>query len=288
VTTTLTHFPATFPRWKRLNHEPELTHLAVRVLPALFDRIVEPTARAIAERYKVNKDTACAALKSLQLFGLLHRWRRSAGRGVWLHFAVITDAPRSWESDPAVAEAMRLMESETFEEFRHAQRIDEDPLPEVPAPEPTDNFFSPVSCPKTPDIPLKVSPDKKITDEPVDKFTRPSVDNPVDNQAPVPATYTQKLVERFLGSPDLQPHVPDALAMLHGLGFSPLARVSYAKIVAEALYSGRRLGGLYKYLTHGLTGVRSTRNVLKWRLRRLEDVLRDEKRRREASARPLV
>lgn len=263
--TVLTHLPAGFARTLRYNDAAAITHLAARCLPALYAKFCEPTARAVAARYKVNKDTAAKALRSLEFSGLLLRWRKSVGRGLWVHFALVTDDPYIWLADAGVAATMRRVETETLDRMRQQARIEPDEmLPTVPPAAPPVEVVDggspqPVSCPDPSDVPIKDSSKKNPFTEPVDNLA-------VDR-------YTARLARLLDGDPGLQPHMPDALTLLHGLGFAPLERVTYGVVLATAMRRGRTLGGLMGYLTGGMGGVRDRAGIMRWRLERLKSTL---------------
>lgn len=284
LTTVLTHLPKGFPRTLRLNDLPSLSHLAARCLPALFAGHCEPTARAVADRYRVNKDTAAKALNSLRDLGLLKRWRKSAGRGVWVHFAFLTDEPFVWNDDAKVVARMRRVENETLDAVREWAHTDEDatPMTAPPArqPSPVDN---PGGAPADPvDNPNQEGNPRSVTcqdssDVPMKDSSKKNLGSPVD--APPVDRFTARLVERLSRDPELDPYLPSALALLHGLGFAPMERASHGVVVATALRHGRHLGDLVKWLTTGMGSARDKAAVLRWRLGYLKSTLEAEKTR---------
>jgi hypothetical protein len=280
---TLRHLPAGFARMLRLNDAAGLTHLAYRCLPALLAGHCEPTARAVAARYDCNKDTAAKALRSLERYGYLHRWKRSAGRDVWLHFAVLTDDPFSWDTDPQLQAQMATVEERSMTKARDRHYIEAADLgPTIPAPRPPEPSTAPAasldeaepqltSCPgpsdpKTSDIPKKNSRKKRTP-------PTPSRRGQIAHRPPQRDRYTQRLTQLLSASPELEPHTADALEVLHGLGFPPLERARHARIVASALHSGRPLTAVIDYLTQGLASARDQMRVMRWRLTRLDRVL---------------
>jgi hypothetical protein len=261
------HLPIGFPRVLRVNDHPGITHLAQRCWQAILAGLCKPTSRAVAARYQVNKDTACKALRSLETWGFLHRWRRSAGHGIWLHFAVCTDEPFAWNHNPGLRERMDTVETTTMERARERHYLDEDDaLPPIPPPDEPEPSPALVSCPKSSDVPNKDSGRKMFTPNPK------AVDNP-----PRIDRFARRLLKMRRTAPELEPHTAPALAILHDLGFAPLERVRHAETVARALHSGRSIGTVIGYLTDGMGGARNKLAVLRWRLRRLDDALKPAK-----------
>lgn len=279
----IVHLPHGYPRTLRHNDAPLLSHLGYRVWQALLAKLCLPTCRAVAERFEVNKDTAARALRSLIASGLLHRRRRSAGRRIWAWCYVVTDEPHAWLDDTGLTDKVDRAHEHEIARLRSLHdRYDNDtpgvspdgpPVPpsETPPHEPPPERGYPqqsqvVSCPNSSDIPKKIS-SQEIS---------PPTPSPVDRVVHRLSRYERRLAE-LVGRRELEPYVPHALALLHGLGFPPLARVRHARVIAEALRSGRTLGSLTTFLTCAMDSARNPRAVLAHRLAKLAATLDRER-----------
>ena len=285
----LMHLPAGFPRTLRVNDAPLISHLGYRVWIALMEQYCAPTARAVAERFGVNKDTAARALRTLITSGLLWRERRSAGKGVFAWCYLLTDEPFAWLEDSALAEKIQQAHEREVDRLRALHQPD--PVeaavpvptpPATPAPEqgsPQEDQLD--SCPTSPDVPIKNSRREIFTPNPT----------PVGKVIHRPSR-VERIERRLLAltqsDPGLEPHIPDALALLHGLGFPPMGRVVHCRVIADALQCGLPLNDITQYLTSNLSTARSPKAVIKYRL----DVLRAEldraRRRNSPDARVLT
>lgn len=281
----IVHLPRGFARTLRANDAAGINHLGYRVWDALLANLCDPTCRAVAARFNVNKDTAARALRSLLNTGLLWRGRRSAGRGVFAWCYVVTDAPFAWLDDASLADKIDRAHAHEVERLRAYHEPDDllTPVPEPepqqePNPVPHDSGYpqeSPlVSCPNETDVSIKDSSQEISTPTP----------SPVDRVIHSPRRFTDRrlaTVHRLLthlhADHELQPHVPDALALLHGLGFPPISRLRHAVIVARALRSGRSLHALTSFLTSGMSTARNPKAVIVHRLGRLRETLDRER-----------
>ena len=280
----MVHLPAGYPRTLRCN-DGALSHLAYRCLPVLLSGDLTPTARAVAERFGCNKDTACKALRSLETCGYLRRWRVSAGRNTWLHFAVVTDESYDWELDPRLEARITEWQERTFSAFldRHHLAAEEAapavpspaarPAPAAPETSASEQVFAPSaseqvsSCPGSSDptdsdIPRK---NPSLGSSPPKPPKRAQVIHRRQRRDPV-----ERAVRRCLSQhPELEPHLPNALATLEGLRFPPRDRVKGARVLAMALARGYSLSWLISWLTERLSSARSRQVVQKWRVDRL-------------------
>lgn len=268
----LTHLPAGFPRVRR-NLGGVLTDLAYRALDALLSDFVKPTARALAEFFERNKDTGSKTLRNLEMCGYVRRWKRSAGRGAWLNFAVITDEPFAWEHDPALAARMAEMEMRVLTGFQDEHRIEPheaDPMPPPTEQAPPEESPQVNSCPG--------SSDPTDSDTPNTGFSRE--ENPLPpncgktvhkrrgrrKRATDPASFLERTLRR---SPELRPHIPDALAILHGLGYAPPDRVKAAPVLARALLCGLTTKEVISWMTERWDNVRNETALRNWRVNQL-------------------
>lgn len=268
MTTVIRHFPKPYLQNARMNIAPLVTDLGLRAWEAICRGDVAPTVRAVASRYERCRDAVSRALRSLEKGGLLYRWRRSAGKNRFVWFAVVTDEPFAWRLDDRLIARIAEIEAEEVARAKAALRDDEAYGPEVPPVEAEAVESQVGSCPASQDITNKEPLNKDLFLQPVDKPRRD--------------TYTERLTKLLGANRSLEPHLPNALALLHGLGFPPLSRANYGIVVAEALHSGRSMDGMIRYLTRSLDGARSSRAVQKSRLDKLRATLRRERSRRHA------
>lgn len=284
----LRHLPTGYPRTLRCN-DGALSHLAYRCLPPLLSGDLDPTARAVAERFECNKDTAAKALRSLEVCGYLRRWRTSIGRNAWLHYAIVTDEPYAWEVDPAFAAQVVHWQDQKTAAFRdrHGYALDADPVgppPPVPQPRPvaddpppettSDSVASPQvnSCPtssdpKDSDIPIKDSLQESPPPSPPSRGQ--VIHSPRRQRDPVLRSIRRSLTEH----PELEPHLPAALAVLEGLRFSPPDRARGARVLATALRQGYTMSSVITWLTSHLGTARNREIVQKWRINQLAGVV---------------
>lgn len=259
----LVHTPAGFARTLRANDWPLLTATGYRVWQALLNRFCDPNCRSVAARFRINKDTAARALNSLIECGLLRRARRSAGRRIFAWCYLITDEPFAWLGDKALDTKFTRAHDEEVERLRSwLDDRDEalDTLPPVPEPDAAD-AGSPqlASCPATSDVPNKDSCKEFFPPTPL----------PVDHSVHRPSRFELRMLDLHRRHPELQPHIPQALALLHGLGLPPLSRVRHARVVALGLHTGLRLDELIAFLTSEMSTARNRRAVIGHRLKRL-------------------
>lgn len=259
----LVHLPSGFPRvlrandWTPRSQSPRrLSSWGYRVWEALLNKLCDPDCRSVAARFHINKDTAARALRSLADCGLLLRERRSAGRRVFAWCYLITDEPWAWLNDAALAEKFDRAHDAEVERLRSYADTALDTLPPVPQPAADPQA---TSCPTTADIPNK---DSRREDS-------PPTPSPVDRVVHRPSRFERRLADLLHSDPQLQPQIPDALALLHGLGFPPLGRVRHARTVALGLRSGLRLDELTTYLTREMATARNRQAVMGHRLARL-------------------
>lgn len=278
----LYHFPEGFARTRR-NLDGALTDFAYRAFDAICARLVEPTARALKEFFERNKDTANKALRLLEdVCGYVHRWKKSGGGGAWLNFAIVTDEPYAWERNPAVRAKMADLEQRALARFQDRHRIEPHeaapppPEPTGPAPAHESPYEPPAhesvqvsSCPDSSDPTFSDTPNRYSSREnsplPPDGgqvVHKPSKLGRQDNPA--------RVLDRVLrAEPELEPHLPPALALLHALDYPPLPRARGAVVLARALRSGRTLDSLITWLTVGFDGARDEQRVRNWRIDQL-------------------
>lgn len=259
----LRHLPTGKVRHLRLNSAPKqlLTDFAVRVWDAIVRGKCRPTARAVAAYYGRNKDTAARALKQLQERGLL--WRsalRSAGRKKFVRVVLVTDEHYAWDHDAELRARLADAEAQALAEAR--ADADEPWQPELDNPQLA-------SCPTSSD-----GTSKKLSEREKDLSRTAGDNSPVDNSAL--DRHGLRLARLLRVKPELQEHLPQALALLHGLGLPPMDRAFHARTVAQALRHGWALPALLRALTSGMGSAKSRRSVLLWRLKRLSATLRAE------------
>jgi hypothetical protein len=240
----------------RANDWPLLTSVGYRAWEALLNRFCDPNCRSIAARFGINKDTAARALRSLIDCGLLRRARRSAGRRVFAWCYLITDEPFAWLTDAALDTKFTRAHDAEVERLRSYADAALDTLPPVPVPAVDPQA---ASCPESSDVPNKDSR----------RENSPTIPSPVDRVVHRASRFERRLADLLHSDPQLQPHVPDALALLHGLGFPPLSRVRHARTVALGLHSGLRLDELTTFLTSEMSTARNRQAVMGHRLKRL-------------------
>lgn len=257
----LVHLPAGFPRTLRANDWPLLTAWGYRVWEALLNKFCAPNCRSVAARFGINKDTAARALNSLIESGLLRRARRSAGRRIFAWCYLITDEPFAWLGDKALDTKFARAHADEVERLR--SWLDDqalDTLPPVPEPDAADAGDPQVaSCPAPSDVPNKDSC----------KESFPPTPSTVDGVVHRVGRFERRLADLHHRHPELQPHIPHALALLHGLGLPPLSRVRHARTIAVGLHSGLRLDELTAFLTSEMSTARNQRAVIGHRLKRL-------------------
>lgn len=271
----LVHLPAGFPRTLRMNDMPLMTDRALRVWQGLLAGLCAPTARAVACRYGMNKDTAARALGALERLGLLLRRRRSAGRGVFAWAAIVTDEPYAWYDDEVLTAKFDAAHAREVDRLRDYRRP-EDYAPARPAlPEPVDNPVhntAPACGSSTEESPAFMSeePGRTPKDSGIEEKT-PHRPLGVEQLIHTRGSRRDQIRARLSGLPShLAPHIAPALALLHGLELPPLSRVRHMPVVARALGCGLTVGELVEFLTERMQGARDRRAVLFHRLGRLD------------------
>lgn len=300
------HLPAGFPRHLRCpvatlgRKGPEAYCALVR----LWAQDVEPTADALAVYFNWGRNKANGVLQLLTDLGYLHRWRRSAGRDRLLNFAVVTDEPFAWHTDDALAARMVHIEDQALAADRNRRRRGLDPF----TPTPTEPVDSPMVTEPAPELstgsvtsedtvstqvvsgasvsdtnpgatPKEISSQEIFTPNP--RCGQPSRAGHVPEQPHEDrhedrhaqrhprGHYITTLIRGLSRDPELAPHLPAALAILHGLEFTHLERLRHARTVATALRQGHSEGDVIRYFTDSLGSARSVRAVLRYRLAQL-------------------
>jgi predicted transcriptional regulator len=250
----VTHLPAGKVRHLRLNSSPIVTDLGLRVFEAIARGWCKPTARAVAAHFDRCKDAANRALRSLERAGLLLRRRRSAGKNVWVHIAVVTDEHFAWHEDEKLVARIAEAEADAVARAREAEAEAEHVYPAVPTAPAVPASSQPGSCPTSQDV----------TDKEPSKHKKDLSGEPVDSR------YQRKLMSLLRVPGRLEPHMFRAMELLHGLEVkSPMDRAFYGRYVAEFLSRGGALGAMTEFLTVGMETARSKPAVLKHRLERL-------------------
>lgn len=256
----VTHLPTGTVRHLRLNSSPLITDLGLRVFEAIARGWCKPTARAVAAHFDRCKDAANRALRSLELAGLLLRRRRSAGKNVWVHIAVVTDEHFAWHDDEELAARIAEAEAEAIARAREALAAEQEPYPALPASREAEAPAAPepASCPASADV----------TDRESYKRKKDLSGGPVDR-------YQRKLMSLLRVPAHLESHMFPAMELLHGLEVkSPMDRAFYGRCIAEFLARGGVMGEMVEFLTVGMETAKSRSAVLRYRLERLRTSLR--------------
>lgn len=276
------HLPAGFPRTARINDHPALSDFALRILPSMLAGDVEPTGEAVRARYHTGRFKAYAALRNLEQWGFLHRWRRSIGRDTFLHFAVVTDEPFAWDADPALAARMIHLEDQAVARARDELVLD----PARPVPPPAELSTGAVTSDN--DVISQVNScaggSQTINSQTTMKDSSGGIFTPMPPRGGQPVhrgrrvrDYAERILLRLRSIPaELEPYTANALALLAGLQMAPADRARHACTVAAALASGRSLGQMTAYLTDDLASARDRKAVINWRLRTLARTLESE------------
>jgi hypothetical protein len=276
--TVIPHLPQRRVRHLRNNLSTLVTDFGLRVFEAISRGKCTPTVRSVVAYYrdargKCSKDLAQKALKSLEKAGLLRRWRRSAGKNSFVHFAVVTDEHFAWDHDATLMARISKVETETVARAREALAEDEVAYPELPmAPEVTAPETSQSgSCPGSQDV----------TDKSTSMLKKDLSGSPVHNR------YERRLMSLMRVPAHLETHMFPAMELLHGLEVkSPLDRAFYGRSIAEFLAGGGTLGAMTEFLTVGMETARSRRAVLRHRLERLRASLGVSRASKGASGTP--
>ncbi len=278
VTTVHIHLPHRAVHDWQYRVSPSLHHFAYRILGDLLNGWCTPTIEAVMDRYDVKRHTARVALKSLEKFRLLHRWRRSLGRGRFLHFAIVTDdADALIDGSPFLAATKATMERA---ELQRTWQTSDVWLPDGPeVPEPVDN---PVGNVGDADVDNSADADAATLLSDFSCVENPQI--PKDKNSRVkdlfygPDRLIDKVAVRLGRTRHLAPYMPTAYRIADTTHFGALERFQHAKLIAEALDTGRRAPDLRAFLATGLGDARDRKAVVRYRLGRLRDVLHDEKR----------
>ncbi len=256
LTQVIRHIPMGYVRTKLLNAHPALGDLAFRCLEPLLDGELRPTCREVAERFRVNKDTASKALRQLVTYGYLLYKRRSAGNRRWVHIYLVTDEPWAWRIDDDLAARFEATLNAALDRAAELSTADQTSYNGV--------ITQVESCPE-PSDPTEPDGTNLFIPRGGNTPKAPSVDRSVHRRAP--RDYTHR-VARALGRipAPLQAHTHRALALLEALGFPPMLRVRYLPVIASALNSGAEMGALQKRLTKDLDSARNVQATIGWRI----------------------
>lgn len=262
------HLPSGFARTLRAHAWPLLTAWGYRVWIALVTKSCRPDCRSVAEHFGISKSKAARELNHLiDDVRLLRRERRPVGRNVFAWAYLVTDEPDAWRDDAALDEKFWQALDAEVERVRTWHAVDAadatETLPPVPEPDEqvTDLSGDPqvAPCPTSEDIPKRISLREIYPPTPV----------PVDQVVHRPSRFERRLTHLLHREPELEPHIPHALALLHGVGLPPLSRIRHARTIALGLRLGLRLDELLTFLTREMRTARNSQAVMAHRLARL-------------------